>query len=194
MAFTDTTQFNYLYTDVKDYIAQAVTSELQQSNYGNGAIRIFKSDPLDEQSLPAIGINMVNLDEDSSGIGLTTQPPTFDQESGLYTTYQGAYMKEIVEVRVFHTNADERDKLRIFTLAVLFAVKNDLLQMGIQNITLSGGRDEQDNTLLQSGPLFMNSINLSYLNPLDVTVTTSATVVASVNSDPQVAQNGTPKG
>lgn len=173
MPFTDTTQYTYDYVDVKDVIAQAITAELLQSNFGNGKIRVFKSDPLDEMSIPAIGINLINLDEDSSGLGLTTQPPDYAPTTGLYTIYQGAYMRESVEVRIFHKNADERDKLRIFALAVLFAVRNSLLQMGLMNITLSGGRDEQDNTLLQSSALFMHSITMAYMNPLDVQIGTA---------------------
>lgn len=169
-SFSDSTNYTYLYVDVKDFIAQSLTSELFQSSYGAGKIRVFKSDPLDEMSIPAIGINIISSDEDSSGLGLTTQPPDYDPATGNYTIYQGAYLRESLEVRIFHKNADERDKLRIFTLATLFAVKNDLLQQGLMNITIGGGRDEQDNTLLQSSPLFMHSITMSYLNPLNVQV------------------------
>lgn len=89
-------------------------------------------------------------------------------------------MQEAVEVRVFHDNPDERDTLGIMVLAVLFAIREDMLKQGIRNITLSGGRDEQDNTLM-STPLFMHSITLHYSNPLDVQVTTIVDVIEDIN-------------
>ncbi len=166
--FTDTTAYTYQYVDVKQYIADALTGQLPATNFG--AVYVFKNDPLDEAKFPAVGINMVSLDEQSTGLGLVTQTPTYDATAQTYTEYQGMYLQETVEVRVFAQNADLRDKLRIFALATLFTLRNTLVQNGIDQIKISGGRDEQDNTLLQSGPLFMNAVLLSYLNPLNVQI------------------------
>jgi hypothetical protein len=171
VAYQSSTAYAYQYVNMKQFIYEALLAELQSSNMDE--IRVFTSDPLDQAYIPGIGINKVGLTEDSpsGGLGLVSQPPTYNADTKEYTTYSGVFMQEAVEVRVFHTNADERDKLGITILAVLFAIRTELLKLGIREITLSGGRDEQDNNLM-STPLFMHAIILHYKNPLDVQVTT----------------------
>lgn len=182
MAYTPITA-TYMYVNVKDFLYQAISGELMSS--GSSKVRVFTSDPLDHAYIPGIGINKVGLTEDgnSSGLGLVSQQPTYDPGTKAYTEYKGAFMQEAVEVRVFHHNADERDKLAILVLAVLFAIREQLILEGLRDITLSGGRDEQDNTLMNQ-PLFMHSLTMHYLNPLDVQVTTTVESVDSIDVTP----------
>lgn len=186
MSYTPVTStFNYV--NVKKFIYEALDGELRDS--GANKIRVFTSDPLDQAYIPGIGINKVGLTEDatSSGLGLVSQQPTYNPDTKEYTEYKGAFMQEAVEVRVFHTNPDERDKLAIHVLAILFAVREQLLKLGLREITLSGGRDEQDNVLM-SVPLFMHSITMHYNNPLDVQVTTTVDRVESIDVTPIIIE------
>jgi hypothetical protein len=156
---------------------------------GSSMVRVFTSDPLDHAYIPGIGINKVGLTEDasSSGLGLVSQQPTYNFDTKAYTEYKGAFMQEAIEVRVFHHNSDERDKLAILVLAVLFAIREQLVLQGLRDITLAGGRDEQDNTLMNQ-PLFMHSITMHYLNPLDVQVTTTVDDVESIDVTPIIIE------
>lgn len=178
MAYTNGVAYGFQYVDVKQVIYEALMAELSSSDME--IVRVFKSDPIEQAQIPGIGINKIALNEEAAtaGLGLVSQAPTYKIETHEYTTYSGVYMQEAVETRIFHQNPDERDKLAIMVLAVLFAVRGKLFEVGLQNITLSGGRDEQDNNLM-SMPLFMHSITMHYINPLDVQVTT---VVADVGS------------
>jgi len=186
MSYSSTTTYNYLYVDVKEELYQALFAEGRSSN--KPQVRIFKSDPVDPAHIPCIGINRTNLNEDgnSNGIGRVARTPTYNPTTKEYTTYSGAYMQESVEVRVFHTNPDERDKLGIFALAALYAVRSHLEQMGLANMTISGGRDEQDNNLLGDRVLYMHTLSMHYLNPLDVTVTTIVEDIASIDVTPEI--------
>lgn len=185
MSYASTTTYNYLYVDVKDELYQALFAEAKSSN--KPQIRIFKSDPVDAASIPCLGINKTNLNEDgnSNGLGRVARTPTYNKTTKEYTTYSGAYMQESVEVRVFHTNPDERDKLGIFALAVMYAVRSYLEQRGLANITISGGRDEQDNNLLGDRVLYMHTLSMHYINPLDVMVTSVVEDIESIDVTPE---------
>lgn len=185
----DPTEYSYFYVDTKDYMQVFMDYQLRTS--WRQAVRVFKSDPLEEADIPCVGINVASADQDAGGIGLTSQPPTYDAVTGARTDYKGLYMRETIELRVFHTNPDERDKLRIFCLSALFAAIDGLQAQGLREMRVSGGRDEQDVEII-SKPLFMHTLTLSYLNPLTVTVTTAVapadgSVIEGIDSEGNVS-------
>jgi hypothetical protein len=131
-------------------------------------VKVLKADPQSPAELPCIGVNRANDNESSQSLtdsyGTAYNPDTKELD-----TFYGTFFSEEVEIRVWHTNADERDKLYQTVKAVLFAGRSDLVQKGLLNVTLRGGRDEQDSTM-QNAPtvLYWGTITMSYLNPLDV--------------------------
>ncbi len=153
---------NFNYIDVKTELVK----ELR--NHINDNIRILKSDPREVTEIPCIGINRAGDDEQSQVLG-DELGIVFDESLGFHVSYKGTFFSETMEIRVWHSNADERDALYILTKAVLINLRDFLIEKGLRNLKLSGGRDEQENNF-PPHPLYWAAINLNYLNPLDITV------------------------
>lgn len=171
----------YTYVDTKELIVTQLKVALL--NQGTDAlyenIRVMKSDPKDMAEMPCIGVNLVNGDEDGQGISDTIAETVYDQTTGLTTEYKGTYFKETIEVRVWHPNPAERDKLRIFVKQVLFGMRRDVLvPAGLLNISQRGGRDEQDNNYAPK-VIYWHAENLDYWNPLEAYATSSGTAITA---------------
>lgn len=160
--------FTFETVDVKTALVTVLKKELQDLGYGS--VRVIRSDPASQAEMPCVAINRANDDESNQTMG-DAQGTHYDKASKQYYTYQGTFFQEAMEIRVWHTNADERDKLYLAIKAVLFAVRQSLVEKGLINISLRGGRDEQDTTM-QHAPvaLYWSTINMEYLNPLNVEI------------------------
>lgn len=163
-----TMDFNFKTVDVKEELTQAFKKALPKFEFA--AVKVLKADPQSQTELPCIGINRVNDDESNQSIG-DSHGNSYNSDSKTYTTEQGTFFSEAIEVRVWHTNADERDKLYRVVKAVLFAYRLPLVQKGLLNISLGGGRDEQDSSM-QNAPMviYWSAITMRFLNPMDVEV------------------------
>lgn len=154
----------YTYVDVKQEIIDYLKPLLSGQNLNN--YRILRADPRDAKELPCIAINLVNSDEQNQGIGDSVQQ-IYDEEENEFRTFRGTFFNETLEIRVWHTNADERDRTRNVLQALLVGLRKKLTEKGIVNITIRAGRDEQENTL-PPYPIYWSVMLLNYLNPLDV--------------------------
>ena len=132
-------------------------------------IRVLKSDPRDQLEIPCIGVNRAGDDEQNSVLG-DDSGTVYDPETDTFVKFKGTFFNETIEVRLWHTNADERDRLYILLKAVLFDMRDGLGMKGLRNITIRGGRDEQENNITPQ-PLYFATITMNFLNPLDVQVT-----------------------
>lgn len=174
---------NYTYIDGKDVLVTKLTELLRAEGYGT--VRVFRGDPRLQTDVPCIGINRAGDDEAQQVIG-NSFDTVFDDTLGKWVEIEGTYFSETLEIRVWHTNADERDTLYRLTKVMLFAIRNTLAEHGIRNITLRGGRDEQDNTFNPT-PMYWGSILMTYIAPLEVNVqwdkVTSIDVLSTISAN-----------
>lgn len=144
-------------------------------------IRVLKADPRELAEIPCIGINRVGDDESNTmlgGIGGTFQNKT----TGVWYRQKSTYFNQSLEIRIWHKNPDERDKIYRYLKAFLFNMRDELEALGLRNITMSGGRDEQENNF-PPFPLYWSVINLRYLQPLDINSVANVITDVNVNED-----------
>lgn len=159
----------YEYVDVKDKVVEWLRANIN--------IRVTKGDPREHVEIPCIGVNRVGDDETSQVLGDDLETVQIEEK---YVHFRGTFFHESLEARIWHFNADERDKLFTQLKAQLFALRDELVALGVINITLRGGRDEQDNTFPPQ-PLYWATITMSYLNPLSVQTDDVLTEIDNIN-------------
>lgn len=176
--------FDYSHVDVKTELVTILKAELQ--NKGLPTVKVLRSDPKSPAEMPCIGINRVDDTETSQSMGDVTGND-FDAVTSTYTNQFGTFFSEAVEIRIWHTNADERDKLYRLMKAIVFAYRMTLVEKGLLNITMRGGRDEQDNTM-QHAPdvIYWSTITMSYLNPLDINVRETVSAITDILDNGQM--------
>jgi len=168
----DFSTFVFQTVDVKQELVTRLKAGLLALGYtGKNIINVLKADPQSPAEIPCIGINRADDSESSQSIA-DGQGSLYDPATMVNTTFYGTFFAEAQEIRIWHTNADEREKLYLAVKAMLFGMRFDLAQMGLINFNLRSGRDEQDTTMMQAPMvLYWASITMSYLNPLDVQFT-----------------------
>ena len=155
--------FTFKTVDVKEELVIALRNGLSDFGYtGASTVKVLTADPQTPTELPCIGINRTDDSESNQSIadgeGTVYNPGTHE-----LTTFFGTFFSESMEIRVWHTNADARDKLYLDTRAILFAMRKDLASKGLLNLTLRSGRDEQDSTMAQVPMvLYWSTITMSY--------------------------------
>lgn len=162
-----TKPYTYEYVNVKSELVNALKVELPK--FGFSKVKVIPSDPQSQAEIPCVGINRVDDSETEQTIGEISGGVEYDETTKRASSYRGTFFSEGVEIRVWHTNADERDKLYHAVKGSLFAIRPDLVEKGLLNISLRGGMDEQDSSM-QNAPqvLYWSTITMTYLNPLDV--------------------------
>lgn len=171
--------YTFASVDVKQLVVAALKSDLPINNLPS--VRVLKADPQGPSELPCIGV--VRASDDEVSMTMADYADTaYDAPSQTVTTTQGTFFSESLELRVWHTNADERDNLYQVVKAILFANRLSFVQQGLLNVTLRAGRDEQDSSMSQAPTiLYWGVITMSYLNPLNVDIQTTAPMITSVS-------------
>jgi len=160
--------FTFATVDVKTELVNLLKQELPKKGYGN--VKVLKADPANPAEVPCVGINRVSDDEDSQTLA-DEQGTAYDKATKTYTIFRGTFFSEALEVRIWHTNADERGDLYQVVKAILFAFRIPLVEKGLLNVSLRGGRDEQDTTMQHAPtPIYWSTITMTYLNPLNVEI------------------------
>lgn len=180
----DFTTFQFETVDVKHELVTRLKEGLARLGYINkGTIKVIKADPQSPSELPCIGVNRADDSETSQSIA-DGQGSIYDPETKVSTTFFGTFFAEAQEIRIWHTNPDEREKLYLATKALLFGMRHDLSQKGLINFNLRSGKDEQDSTMMHAPMvLYFASITMSYLNPLDVAFTEVIQPISSVEDN-----------
>lgn len=161
-------EFTFATVDVKDEIFKALRDTLPKK--GLPKVKVIKADPALPSELPCIGINRASDDESEQTIA-DDHGTHYDPTTQVYTVYKGTFFQEAIEVRVWHTNADERDEVYRMVRTILFAHRTELVKKGLLNISLRGGRDEQDTSMqFAPKPIYWGVITMTYLNPLNVDI------------------------
>lgn len=158
--------------DVKKTLVALLKSELPKFGYGgNRTVKVIPADPASPADLPCVGVNRTDDSETAESIA-DANGTSYDEATQIYTDYRGNFFSESIEVRIWHTNADERDALYQTVKGVLVAVRPDLVAQGLINLTLRAGRDEQDASM-QNAPMviYWTTITMNYLNPISVEYT-----------------------
>lgn len=172
--------FTFEHVDVKEEMVQVLKKQLP--GFGFPSVKVLKSDPQTQAEVPCIGINRVDDSETEQSLA-DAAGVHYDQATQTYYQVFGTYFSESVEVRIWHTNADERDKLYRHVKAMLVALRQPLVEKGLLNITLRSGRDEQDSSMAQAPMvLYWSAITMSYLNPMDVTFTEVVPAITAINA------------
>ena len=167
--------YTYAMVDVKDEVFNILRAELPKHGFVD--VKVLKSDPQTPAELPCVGINRISDEETNQTIndGVGT---TYNKDTKEYTIIKGTFFSEAVEIRVWHTHADQRDILYRTVKAILFAYRQELVNKGLINISLRGGRDEQDTTMAHAPMvLYWGTITMSYLNPLNVEIVEIADII-----------------
>lgn len=182
--------FTFETVDVKDEIVKRLKLELPSFGYtGKLTVKVLKADPQSPAELPCIGVNRTDDSESEQSI-TDSEGTAYNQDTQQLETFYGTFFSEALEIRVWHTNADERDKLYQVVRATLFAVRKDLVEKGLLNITLRGGRDEQDSTMAQAPMiLYWSTITMTYLNPLDVSFMDTVEPIAGIEIESDTILN-----
>jgi hypothetical protein len=173
--------FTYATVDVKTELVNLLKEELRRKGFPD--VKVLRSDPATPAEVPCIGVNRSNDDETSQSIG-DFHGTNYNKTTNEYVTYQGTFFQESVEVRVWHLNADERDTLYLAVKGILFASRLPLVEKGLLNVALRGGRDEQDTTMEKAPfPIYWSSISMEYMNPLNVEITEAVEIITDVNDN-----------
>lgn len=158
--------FQFEHVDVKQEIVNKLKIELPK--FGFSRVKVLKADPQTATEIPCIGVNRVDDNETEQSIA-DSQGTYYDKSTKEYKKFFGTFFQESIECRVWHTNADERDKLYRHVKAILVALRNELVERGLLNLSLRSGRDEQDSSQAQAPMvLYWSTITMTYLNPMDI--------------------------
>jgi hypothetical protein len=151
--------------------------------YGLNMLKIIGSDPTLEGNIPCVAVNIASKNLQGEAIGQSEDAQYDDDPAS--PTYQkwlitrSTFFDEALEIRVWHTNADERDKLAPLVEGILYASLNYLAELGYTNIRLGSGRDEQAQGNGFPMPLYWYTLVINFWNPLTVkTVSTDSTIEA----------------
>lgn len=176
--------FTFETVDVKQELVQRIKAELANFGYtGSNTVRVLKADPQSPSELPCIGINRIDDSESAQSI-TDSEGTAYNPDTAQLETFYGTFFSESLEVRVWHTNADERDRLYQTVKAILFATRTSLVAQGLLNINLRGGRDEQDSSMAQAPMiLYWSTITMSYLNPLNVSFIGNVDIIQSITDN-----------
>jgi hypothetical protein len=170
--------FTFDHVDVKEALTSALKDQLPKMGYPT--VKVIKADPTTASEIPCIGINRVDDSESETSIA-NGEGNYYDADTQTYYEVYGTYFSESMELRIWHTNADERDKLYKAMKAILLAQRQSLVQQGLLNITLRGGKDEQEVSGEQAPiAIYWSTITMSFLNPLDVYFTKVAQPISAV--------------
>lgn len=165
----DFATFKFETVNVKQELVDRLKMGLDSLGYtGKLTINVIKADPQSPTEVPCIGINRVDDSETSQSIA-DGQGSLYDPVTKVNKTFYGTFFAEAQEIRIWHTNADERERLYLAVKALLFGMRVDLSEKGLINFSLRSGKDEQDISMTQAPmAIYWSSITMSYLNPLDV--------------------------
>lgn len=172
--------FTFETVDVKTELVEYLQRELPKFGFPN--VKVLKADPQSASEMPCVGINRIDDSENGNSIADAVEV-RYDRKTEKYYQVFGSYFQESIEVRVWHTNADERDKLYRHMKAILYASRQVLVAKGLINLTLRSGKDEQDSSMAQAPMvLYWAPITLSYQNPLNITFEEIVEPITAVNS------------
>lgn len=153
-----------MYIDVKHNVVTLLQEALAERGYNK--IKVLKGDPRTPADIPCVGVNRAGDDEVPQSLG-EDFGSEYDPATDKWTETRGTHFSETLEIRIWHSNADERDKLYALCKVLLFSIRPILTAQGVLNIVLRGGRDEQDNTF-PPHPLYWGTITMNYAVPLEV--------------------------
>lgn len=161
------TTYRFEHVDTKNELMRFLNQELPKFGFRN--VKVLTGDPTTPAELPCIGINRLDDSESNQSIG-DMAGEHYDEKAKVHYRTHGTYFQESLELRIWHTNAGERDKLYRHLKAILIAIRMELVKRGLRNLTLRSGKDEQDSTGQNAPvPIYWSTITLSAMNPLDVT-------------------------
>lgn len=183
-----TKDFTFESVSVKDEIQAQLKDILPKHNWAT--VKVLKGDPQSPAEVPCIGINRIEDSETAQSIA-DFNGTAYDANSKIFTTSHGSYFSESVEVRIWHTNADEREKLYKVVKASLYAMRPHLVEKGLLNVSLRSGRDEQDSSMAHAPMvLYWATITLSYLNPLDVNYSEVIEPITAIHNSEKLVIEG----
>lgn len=171
-------EFTFATVDVKAELVTILKAELPKKGFKD--VKVVKGDPATHAELPCVGINRIDDSETNQSLA-DASGTAYDKDTQTYTTFQGTFFSEAMELRVWHTNADSRSTLYVALKAILFAFRRELVGKGLLQVELRSGRDEQDTTMKEAPlPIYWSTITMTYLNPLDVEITETVAPISAV--------------
>lgn len=171
--------FTYETVDVKRALAAQLKEGLAAKGYQT--MRVITADPATPAEVPCICVNRLSDDESNQSMG-DYSGDGYDPLTKTSHVFRGTFFTEAVEVRVWHTNSDERDAIYQMVKGIMIAYRMELASKGVLDISLRGGKDEQDATM-ENAPfaIYWGTITMSCLNPFDVDITEIVQPISDVD-------------
>ncbi|MFS8214818.1 hypothetical protein [Paenibacillus sp. S29] len=173
--------------DVKEELLQFLKTGFKDAKV---RMNVLKSDPQTDAELPCVGINRVSDDEAAHIMG-DYGGSDFDRDNLQYAEIHSTHFQESMEVRIWHTNADERERAYRILKALLMLFRPVSVQKGLLSFSMGAGKDESDFTgQVTPFPVYWSSIVITYLNPLDVQTTEHVDAISGFTSRGGVSIGG----
>ncbi len=163
--------------DMKEQLLQFLKQSFRAAQI---KMTVLKSDPQTSGELPCIGINRVSDSEINHTLG-EYAGDTFDEDEMEYSELYGAVFQESMEVRIWHNNADERERIYRLLKALIIQFRKSAVQLGVRSFSMEAGKDESDfSGNVVPFPVYWASIVITYMNPFDVEITQHVNAITSV--------------
>ncbi len=171
---------NFSSVDMKEQLLQFLKQSFRAAQI---KMTVLKSDPQTSGELPCIGINRVSDSEINHTLG-DYAGDTFDEDEMEYSELYGAVFQESMEVRIWHNNADERERIYRLLKALIIQFRKNAVQLGVRSFSMEAGKDESDfSGNVVPFPVYWASIVITYINPFDVEIVQHANAITSVTVD-----------
>ncbi|WP_017814467.1 hypothetical protein [Paenibacillus shenyangensis] len=168
-------QFNSV--DMKEELLQFLKQSFRAAQI---KMTVLKSDPQTSGELPCIGINRVSDSEANHTIG-DFAGSTFDDIDLEYGELYGTVFQESMEIRIWHNNADERERVYRLLKALIIQFRKQAVALGVRSFSMEAGKDESDfSGQVIPFPVYWGSLVITYLNPMDVEITEHVVAITSV--------------
>jgi hypothetical protein len=177
--------------DVKSLLRENFVPGMQVRNEGEVARNVLLADPTDEASIPCIAINRADDQETEVFLADLFEESPHPTDSNAIIRTEGSYWGEVVELRVWAFNPDERDQLyqKVKQILIDMRISGVFESAGLKQVKFTGGHDAMSSDYF-GRPVYWAPIHMSCLNPLMVKQTISVISSITVQSLEGVGANG----
>lgn len=151
--------------DVKSQLVRIFKTEMAARTI---QMQVITKDPLTQVELPCIAVNQIVGTEGQMGFN-NYLVEEYNAALGQDTTRYAGLITETFEVRLWTENANERDFVGRTMLEIALLAKQQLIMMGLGNMSISGMRDEQDYKTFEPYAIHWKVLNFTCLNQYNVT-------------------------
>lgn len=145
-------------------------------------VSVTTADPRKYEDFPCIAVNRIKDGEDQEGFAnfYDNEAAATGNNEVLSGLFDGG-----LELRIWTENAEQRDTLYVLLKECLILIKAQLAAVGMGNVIIRSGRDENDFVKYPGHFIYWGVLSLFALAPMDVlpdTPDASATTITEVDA------------